>query len=79
MLDVLIKLTEYVYYRDGCRLYRSQMPINTRGLRDLAYSHVKKSEKAQVVGKIYGNADKHRACGPTTIQPLLNTFVLKSF
>lgn len=56
---MLNKLTEYIYYRDGCRLYRSQMPINTRVLRDLAYNHVKKSEKAQVVGKIFGNADKH--------------------
>jgi len=56
---MLIKLTEYICYRNGCRLYWSQTPINTEVLRDFAYNHVKKSENTQVVGKISGNADKH--------------------
>ena len=60
MLDVLNKLTEYIYYSDGCRLYWPQTPINSEILRDLAYNLVKKSGNIQVVGKISGNADKHR-------------------
>ena len=47
---MLNKLTEYIYYRDGCRLYRSQTLINRGILKDLAYNLVKKSENAQVVG-----------------------------
>lgn len=76
---MLIKLTEYIYYRDGCRLYWSHTPINTEVSRDFTYNLVKKSENTRVVGKISGNTDKHRGGAPTTIQPTLNIFVLKAF
>ena len=73
---MLNKLTKYIYYRDSCRLYPSQMPINTGVLRDLGYNHVKKYENGQVVAVFSENADKHWGFETTTIQPLLYTFML---
>jgi hypothetical protein len=71
---MLNQLTKYTYYRDGCAVAHSKMPINTGVSKDLPRNQAKKTEAHQVAVKFFGNADKHRDFRPATAQPLLYIF-----